>query len=434
MRLDTTLKTPPALPLQRQRLANSLRLQVLGIFMTSVVAPLIVSALVMRGVTTNLVGARISVSVSLLASLIALLIVRRVTSFPGTHHFAYIIPAFGLAYGIGTGILLALRLDYSTVMLLTSFFVTTAFAFVTAAYGRGANLRFQVLPFGSALDLVDIKDAEWIPMSSPHLQSGSEDLPLVADLRFEMAPEWERMLASAAISGRAVYHSKQLRESLTGKVEIEHLSENSFGSLIPNMAYRKLKRAIDFAAAAIALPLLVLPFVIVAAAIKLDSPGPVFFRQRRMGHRGYEFEVVKFRTMKVRSDSDGEDNREVAITEAGDQRITRLGRFMRRNRIDELPQLWNVFVGEMSLIGPRPEALPLSQWYERELPFYRYRLIVRPGITGWAQVNQGHVADLESVHEKLHYDFYYIKNFSAWLDILITLKTIHTVLTGFGSK
>jgi len=107
---------------------------------------------------------------------------------------------------------------------------------------------------------------------------------------------------------------------------------------------------------------------------------------------------------------------------------------LRRSRIDELPQLWNVLKGEMSLIGPRPEALALSEWYERELPFYTYRHIVRPGITGWAQVNQGHVAELGDVHIKLHYDFYYIKHFSAWLDILIMLRTVSTMLTGFGSK
>jgi lipopolysaccharide/colanic/teichoic acid biosynthesis glycosyltransferase len=126
--------------------------------------------------------------------------------------------------------------------------------------------------------------------------------------------------------------------------------------------------------------------------------------------------------------------RDQAITLHDDSRITRAGRFMRRTRIDELPQLWNVLIGEMSLIGPRPEALPLSEWYETELPFYVYRHIVRPGITGWAQVNQGHVAALGDVHIKLHYDFYYIKHFSAWLDILIMLRTVGTMLTGFGSK
>jgi lipopolysaccharide/colanic/teichoic acid biosynthesis glycosyltransferase len=128
------------------------------------------------------------------------------------------------------------------------------------------------------------------------------------------------------------------------------------------------------------------------------------------------------------------DDRSEAITRDGDDRITRIGRFLRRTRIDELPQIWNILRGEMSWIGPRPEAMALSEWYEAELPFYIYRHIVRPGISGWAQVNQGHVSDLESVFEKLHYDFYYIKNFSAWLDLLILARTIATVVTGMGAR
>ena len=107
---------------------------------------------------------------------------------------------------------------------------------------------------------------------------------------------------------------------------------------------------------------------------------------------------------------------------------------MRRTRLDELPQIFNILRGEMSWIGPRPEAVSLSAWYEAEIPFYRYRHIVRPGISGWAQVNQGHVADVEDVNEKLQYDFYYIKHLSYWIDIIIVLRTVKVVLSGFGSK
>ncbi|RUW57326.1 sugar transferase, partial [Mesorhizobium sp. M4B.F.Ca.ET.049.02.1.2] len=145
------------------------------------------------------------------------------------------------------------------------------------------------------------------------------------------------------------------------------------------------------------------------------------FRQQRMGYRGKVYQVYKFRTM--RTSSHVADEKEQAITKTGDARITGLGRFLRKSRIDELPQLVNILRGEMSWIGPRPEALVLSRWYEAELPFYRYRHIVRPGITGWAQVNQGHVAAVGEVLEKLHYDFYYIKNFSPWLDLLIVFRT-----------
>jgi lipopolysaccharide/colanic/teichoic acid biosynthesis glycosyltransferase len=161
----------------------------------------------------------------------------------------------------------------------------------------------------------------------------------------------------------------------------------------------------------------------------------MFFVQERMGYRGRVFRMLKFRTMHPREHfADGEAARVDAITQSGDARVTRVGRFLRTSRLDELPQMLNVLRGEMSFIGPRPEAVALSRWYEAEIPFYRYRHIVRPGITGWAQVKQGHVSELCDVDRKLNYDFYYIKNFSLWLDVLIALRTAPTMLSGFGAK
>ena len=122
------------------------------------------------------------------------------------------------------------------------------------------------------------------------------------------------------------------------------------------------------------------------------------------------------------------------MTKAGDDRITRIGHVLRKLRIDELPQIINILKWEMSWIGPRPEAQILSTWYTGEIPFYRYRHVVKPGISGWAQVNQGHVAEVGEVHRKLQYDFYYIKYFSPWLDVLIFFRTIKTILTGWGAR
>jgi lipopolysaccharide/colanic/teichoic acid biosynthesis glycosyltransferase len=136
--------------------------------------------------------------------------------------------------------------------------------------------------------------------------------------------------------------------------------------------------------------------------------------------------------MDVSEDED--DAREKAVTKDNDPRITRAGRILRKTRIDELPQLFNILMGEMSWIGPRPEAKVLSDWYEQEIPFYRYRHVVRPGITGWAQVCQGHVASIEDVQKKLEYDFYYAKHFSLWLDVLVALKTIGIMVSGRGAK
>jgi lipopolysaccharide/colanic/teichoic acid biosynthesis glycosyltransferase len=126
--------------------------------------------------------------------------------------------------------------------------------------------------------------------------------------------------------------------------------------------------------------------------------------------------------------------RRVAMTATDDARITRLGRVLRRTRIDEVPQIVNVLAGEMSWIGPRPEAAVLSEWYEAEIPFYRYRHIVRPGVSGWAQVSQGHVSEIDDVLKKLSYDFFYISRFTFWIDMLIVVRTIKTLQTGFGSR
>jgi len=293
---------------------------------------------------------------------------------------------------------------------------------------------FWMVPAGKVDLLLEIPDVDWIVMRTPELPEPRR-AAIVADLRFDHEPDWERMLAEAAVSGRPVYHTKQLRESLTGRVSIEHLSENSFGSLLPNLAYAKVKRGVDVFVCLALLPFVALPMLLIAMLVHLDSPGGVIYRQQRMGYRGRAFSMYKFRTMRPREVSADEVSvREDAMTKSDDARITPIGGFLRRVRLDELPQIFNVLRGEMSLIGPRPEAVPLSRWYESELPFYFYRHIVRPGISGWAQVHQGHVTDLDAVHQKLTYDFYYIKNFSAWLDILIALRTIPTMLSGFGSK
>lgn len=367
--------------------------------------------------------------------LLGLFLFRRVTAFPGTGAYGVILPSFATSYGMVALTMFSFRLDYSRFYLGTSFVLALVVTYVLSLLlERYTTPRFHVVPFGQIAPILDINGVDWTLMEEPSLPNTRSE-GIVADLRFDHDPTWERMLAEAAVSGRPVYHTKQLGESLTGRVSIEHLSENSFGSLMPNLAYVKIKRLLDLASCTILVPLWLVPMLLIALLIRLDSPGPVLFKQLRMGYRGKTFLMYKFRTMTDRPPcADEEAARHEAMTQSDDARITRLGRTLRRLRIDELPQLLNVIRGEMSLIGPRPEAVALSCWYEAELPFYFYRHIVRPGLTGWAQVHQGHVTDLDAVNQKLNYDFYYIKNFSAWLDVLILLRTIPTMLSGFGSR
>lgn len=370
---------------------------------------------------------------TLTASLLGVFLLRSLSNYPGVQGSVYIVPSFLSSYGLGFVTFLFGRFSYSRSVSISSFILCIAWFYI--AYFRAQRRKgvvIGIIPFGNAVKLTEIDRIEWRVLNAP--DANASDLSAIAaDLRSDLPDEWERRLTDCALTGLPVYHSKHLLESLTGQVELEHLSENSFGSLMPVSAYMTMKHLIDWAAAAIVLVILSPVLLLLALTIRLDSPGPAVFRQCRIGYQGVPFTVYKFRSMTMKRTTD-DDARSHAMTQSNDQRVTRIGRFLRTSRIDELPQLLNVLKGEMSWIGPRPEAEVLSRWYEAEIPFYRYRHIVRPGITGWAQVNQGHVAEVEDVRHKLHYDFYYIRHFSPWLDILIVARTIRTMLTGFGAR
>jgi len=362
------------------------------------------------------------------AMLIGAYLLHRMTIYPGTRVVPYVLPTFLLSYGVAIALFFFLRLDYSRSQFVTSFFfVILWFGSVGLIAPRLRRLSFLVLPIGAAKKVMISDRADWAILQS------SDELPLnssgiIADFRAEISPVWERFLARAALAGIPVYHWKQITESLTGLVEIEHLSENSLGGLMPSSIYLRFKGLVDSIGAILCLPLVALIAIPAAIAIRLFDGGPILFRQTRVGLGGRPFTVLKFRTMYSDHDQSGH------FTKPNDPRITPLGKFLRRYRIDELPQIINILRGEMSWVGPRPEAVELAKWYENKIPFYSYRHIVKPGISGWAQVHQGNVAEIEAATSKLQYDFYYIKHFSPWLDILIAAKTVQIVLTGYGAR
>ena len=382
---------------------------------------------------------------SALASLAALVmgfwLHRTVASLPGTRESSGILPGFLLSFGLAFTVILLFRIDYSRALLIVGFVLSVSWFFLIYAITQRATQLTLGVVEGGRTDLFDgMAGVHVIRLDGSPLSPDIE--AVTADFRHDHSDEWEARLADYTLAGIPVYHSKDLYESLTGRADLEHLSENTFGALGPMASLLEFKQVLDWLVA-VPVTLLLLPlFAIVAVVIKLDSPGPVFFIQRRMGYRGHEFSVIKFRTMREdrKQAREGDESSgarpgiDQFITQENDRRITKLGRFLRRTRIDELPQAFNILAGQMSWIGPRPEASQLSEWYEAEIPFYRYRHVVRPGITGWAQVNQGHVAEIHDIRTKLQYDFYYIRNFSLWLDILIVVKTIRTVFTGFGHK
>lgn len=192
--------------------------------------------------------------------------------------------------------------------------------------------------------------------------------------------------------------------------------------------YHYLKRLFDLAVSALALIVCAPIFALIALLIWITERRPIFFRQERIGRDGKPFVLVKFRTMRLRSDEAEGD----IYTRKGDPRVTPVGRWLRKLRLDELPQLWNVVRGDISLIGPRAEWIKCAQRYERTIPFYHFRHLVKPGITGWAQVNYPYGESGQDAVEKLKYDLYYIRHYSLKLDAMITLKTLYTMLFGKG--
>ena len=239
-------------------------------------------------------------------------------------------------------------------------------------------------------------------------------------------------LLDLKLGGVAIEEGIDFYERVTGKVFVPALKP---GDLVFARGYEirrgalAVKRAFDVAAAALGL-ILGLPILAVAAlAVKLDSPGPALYAQERAGVLGRPFRILKLRSMRTDAEARG------AVWAAEDDpRVTRVGRFLRRTRIDELPQLWNVLVGEMSLVGPRPERPVFVARLEQEIPFFRQRLCMKPGITGHAQVRARYGASLEDALEKLSYDLFYIKTFSLWFDLSILIDTVKVVLLRIGSR
>jgi lipopolysaccharide/colanic/teichoic acid biosynthesis glycosyltransferase/putative flippase GtrA len=366
---------------------------------------------------------------SLLAIIFSFVAIRRLLGFPLLRTYGYIAITFVSSFAIVAIGLKFFRIDFSS----PQFFLGMVIIAVQVeiffyVHHRGAPLHIAVVPGAASLAkppktmLRSIKFTWLTNVPTAFAYNG-----VVADFSAELEPEWEHFLAFSALQGIPVYHVKQFNESITGRVAVDHLWENTLGALVPALIYPQVKRVCDILGALLLLPVVVLVVGVCAIFIKLETPGPVFYHQRRTGMGGRPFTIFKLRTMTDKHDGD-------AYTLADDTRITRVGRLLRLYRIDELPQIINILRGNMSWIGPRPEVVSLAEWYEREVPFYVYRHIVRPGLTGWAQVHQGNVAAVDAARVKLEYDFFYIKHFSFWLDAVIVAKTLGTIVTGFGSR
>src|SRR5262245_2237405 len=251
---------------------------------------------------------------SLAALVLGYFILRQLIAFPGVEASVYIFPAFAVSYGALITVLMLLRLDYSRYQILSSFALAVIwFYWVFFVARRNLQPRLALVPGGRDFGIAQIDLVEVVPLKEPRFKGLAADA-IVADLHSDLTADWEAFIAKAALKGIPVYHAKQISESLTGKVEVEHLSENTFGSVLPSLIYRRVKRLTDL----IGVMLYAVPILIAigaaAIAIKLDTKGPVFFLQRRMGYRGRVFTMVKLRTMH-------ESSEQLHFTREDDDRI-----------------------------------------------------------------------------------------------------------------
>ena len=266
------------------------------------------------------------------------------------------------------------------------------------------------------------------------LQEGSDSVEgvVMAGPTATLPPGLRKSLAQAHLDGLRVYTAEAFAESVFRKVLLREVDDewvlDRELALAQSASYARVKEALD-RFIALGLLILFLPvMVFTALAILVLDGRPIFYRQNRYGEKGRVFSLYKFRTMKNRAEEGS------IYTAEGDERITWLGKFLRPTRLDEFPQLWNVLVGDMSLIGPRAEWVRCVEKYEEEIPYYHLRHEVPPGLTGWAQVNYPYGSSVEDTKEKLRYDLFYIRNHSFLLDFQIVLKTIHVVLAKVGGK
>ena len=347
-----------------------------------------------------------------------------------------------------TGLLLlfgATHSAYSRVALAGSFVAVTTWLL----FGVRRHMRHQLLRLGvpepSVMTMLDeartaLRDvrlthieAELVPGTAIDVLLGMDGV--VIDRYQKKGERLQRLVTQLKLSGIRLYSADHIHELLTGRVALDHTEDSFLDDSSGRVIYSIVKRAIDVVSALVLLTLLSLPMIAIAVLLKSRGAESVLFRQDRVGRGGRVFRMNKFRTMSGAADL-VDDSVEVArsAVSGAHTRVTPLGRSLRKYRLDELPQLFNVLGGSMSVIGPRPEWVATAAEFFDRIPHYPYRHLVRPGITGWAQVNQGHVTELNDAMIKLELDLYYVKHLSFALDLVIGVRTVRTVVTGHGAR
>lgn len=380
--------------------------------------------------------------VFMVVSMLAMSIVTEQMSGPGVPR-----PTYGrmLAIGFGTFLLTTALL----VMFRGSYFSRAFIGLSTAAWLVPATLHRLIRrrrPWTEKIGVItnekeladDLDDADhaqvvWIlaPGGENPGALPERDVTIAIDLRAVLSDSMAQYLSSCDVAGFTIRPFSSIYEDHTGRVPLVHLAEGweISAPLLEVAHWLPGKRIFETTLTALTLPLWMPLGLAVAAYVKMTDPGFSIFRQRRIGMGNRVFTMYKFRTMDLDAEKDG-----AKFAVKDDPRLIKGGAFLRKSRLDEIPQLWNVLKGDMSLVGPRAEQVPFVDQFRAEIPFYDHRHMVRPGITGWAQVNYGYADDQAETIEKLTYDLYYIKHMSPVMDLRIFAKSVWTVLTGAGAR
>ena len=353
----------------------------------------------------------------------------------GFRSLGEVIPVLTSLFGIMVLAIVIFRIDYSrSILLVFVLYSIVWFQLRLWVMVRYRIRTFWVIPQGNTEALRNIRGrtrCRFLESAAPRPSQSYND-GIVTDLQAPLDKKWSALLVRANLQRIPIYDIAMVYEALSGRVSTSHLCHSNLNILLPPTYYLWLKRLMDILYAATLLVLFAPLMLLIVILIQLDSPGKILFVQKRLTLSGRSFNMFKFRTMNQRAS----EKRYAASTKSKDKRVTRIGGALRRFRLDELPQLFNVLKGEMSIVGPRPAVANLNTQYIKQIPFYQHRHIVRPGITGWAQISQGYALDedMDSTKEKIERDLYYIKHLSLWLDVMISAITVVIVLSGRGAR
>lgn len=325
--------------------------------------------------------------------------------------------------------ILFFRMPYSSVFLFWGFNLQILLTILVTLIFERSNKSIVGLTKQTMIEIKHLISSDNTRTISPTVSEiGELDLIVLKESELNSS-EWSSFLMNCIARSVTVEEQVNFMERLSGKVDLDHLSFRRSQQLFRKNGYLPIKRLIDLLFSACLLIVLMPLMMLIAILIRFESPGTALFFQERVGLGGRSFTIYKFRTMQ---NADGSSK--AKFTDKYDARVTRIGKVLRKFRIDELPQLWNVMIGEMSLIGPRPEQLDLIDSIQKDIPLFSLRHYLRPGITGWAQVRHGYADDISTTREKLAYDLWYVSNVSILVDISIAFRTLRVILTGFGSR